>query len=94
MGGVDQWFVKVSWLEELVSVFSWAELDRFSLGHDEVSISEFWDVYGFSIALGSHLLVFRVMFLFCWRISMMFLALDLIGSWVELGFFIGMESLE
>ena len=28
---LDQWFVKVSWLWELVSVFWWLELDLFSL---------------------------------------------------------------
>ena len=33
--------VKVSWLEKLVSVFWWVELDLFSLEWNEVSSSEF-----------------------------------------------------
>ena len=33
----------------------------------------------------------RVMFLHCWRISLVYLALKLAGSWVELGFIVGME---
>ena len=28
---MDRWFVKVSWLGKLVSVFWWVELDFFSL---------------------------------------------------------------
>ena len=39
--GLDGWFVKVSWLGKLVSVFWWAELDFFSLECNEVSSSEF-----------------------------------------------------
>jgi len=34
----------------------------------------------------------RVMFLHCWRISMVCIALKLVGSWVELGFSVGMEA--
>ena len=37
-------------------------------------------------------LMLRVVFLFCWRISMVYLALELVGSWVELGFSVGMEA--
>ena len=37
--------------------------------------------------------VLRVMFLYCWRISLVCLALKLVGSWVELGFSVGMEAL-
>ena len=29
--GLDEWFVKVSWLGELTSVFWWMEFDLFSL---------------------------------------------------------------
>ena len=36
----------------------------------------------------------RVMFLHCWRISLVRLALKLVGSWVELGFNIGMEAFD
>ena len=31
------------------------------------------------------------LFLHCWRISLVCLALKLVGSWVELGFSVGME---
>ena len=33
----------------------------------------------------------RAMFLHCWRISTVCLALELVGSWVELGFSVGKE---
>ena len=36
----------------------------------------------------------RVMFLHCWRISMVCLVLKLVGSWVELGFSVGVEALD
>ena len=35
--------------------------------------------------------MFRVVFLFCWKIIMLCLALDLIDSWVELGFSVDVE---
>ena len=34
----------------------------------------------------------RTVFLLCWRISMVCLALELVGSWVKLGFSVGMEA--
>ena len=34
----------------------------------------------------------RAVFLLCWRISMVCLALELVGSWAELGFSVGTES--
>ena len=39
------------------------------------------------------LLMLRVVFLLCWRISMVCLALELVGSWVRLGFSVDMEIL-
>ena len=39
------------------------------------------------------LLMLRAVFQICWRISMVRLALELVGSWVELGFSVGMETL-
>ena len=36
----------------------------------------------------------RVMFLRCWRISLVCLALKLVGSWVELGFSVGLEAVD
>ena len=49
--GLDQWLVKVSWLEEIVSVFQWVELHLFSLQCIEESSSEFWGVCGFGMVL-------------------------------------------
>ena len=40
-----------------------------------------------------HLLMLRIVFPFCWKISMVCLSLGLVGSWVELGFSVGMETL-
>ena len=37
-------------------------------------------------------LMFRVVFMFCWRISMVCLALELVGSWVEHSFSVGVEN--
>ena len=51
--GLDEWPVKVSRLGKLVSVFWWVGLDFFSLECNGVSSSEFWDVCGFGVALGS-----------------------------------------
>ena len=34
----------------------------------------------------------RVIFLHCWRISLVCLALELVGPWVVLGFSVGMEA--
>ena len=77
--GLGQWLVKVAWLEELVSVFWWVELDVFSLMCSEVSSSESGRIYGFGMALAACLLIFRFVLLFFWRISMVCLALELVG---------------
>ena len=39
------------------------------------------------------LLIFSVVFLFCWRIGVVCLVLELVGSWMKLGFSVGMETL-
>ena len=55
-------------------------------------------VVSFDVSMGlawlwaACLLMLRGVFLLCWRISMVFLALEFIGSWVELGFSVGMEA--
>ena len=38
------------------------------------------------------ILMLRAVFLHCWRISVVCLALELVGSWAELGFSVGMEA--
>ena len=66
-------------------------MDLFSLKCNEVS-SEFWGVYGFDWLWAACLLMLRAVFLLCWRISMVCLCLEFVGSWVELGFSVGMED--
>ena len=51
--GLDEWLVKISCLEKLVSVFWWMELGFFSLECTEVSNNEFGDVSVFGVTLGS-----------------------------------------
>ena len=41
--------------------------------------------------LSACILMLRAMFPICWRISIVCLALELVGSWVELGFSVGTE---
>ena len=53
--------------------------------------------FGVSVGLAwfgeACLLMLRIVFLFCWRISMVCLALELVGSQVKLVFFsVGMET--
>ena len=45
-----------------------------------------------SMGLAACIFVLGVMFLLCWRISLVCLALKLVGSWVELGFSVDMEA--
>ena len=51
----------------------------------EVSMGLVW-------LLATCIFVLRVMFPLCWRISLVCLALKLVGSWMELGFSVGMEA--
>ena len=90
--GLDQWLLKVSWLGELVSVFLCVELDLFTMECSEVSSCDFWLYMGLVWLWAAHLLMFRVVFLFYWRISMVCLSLELAVSWEELGFSVGMET--
>ena len=77
---LDERLVKVSWLGKLALVFWWVELDLFSLECSELSSSEFWGVYGWLSSssssmglvwlLATCILMLGVMFLHCWRISL------------------------
>ena len=55
-------------------------------------------VVSFGVSMGlawlwaACLLMLRAVFLLYWRISMVHLALELVGSWVELGFKVGTEA--
>ena len=70
----------------------WVELELFSLECNEVSSSEFGGVLGLAWLSEASLLMLRAVFLLCWRMSLVCLALDLVGSWVKLGFIVGMEA--
>ena len=52
--------------------------------------------FGLSMGLASlwaaYLLMLSAVFLLCWRISVVRRGLELIGSWVGLGFSVGMEA--
>ena len=90
--GLDRWLVKVSWLGKLVLVFWWVELDFFSLKCNEVSSSEFWVSMGLIWLWEAYTLMLIAVFLGFWRISMVCVALEFVGSWVELGFNVAMET--
>ena len=83
--GLDVWLVKVSWLGKLASVFWCKELDFFSLQCNGVSSSEFWDGSICLVCLWvACILTLKAMFLCCWRICMVCLALELwllVGVW-------------
>ena len=55
-------------------------------------------VVSFGVSMGlawlwaACILMLRAVFLHCWRISVVCLALELVGSWAELGFSVGMEA--
>ena len=88
--GLNNWLVKVSWLGKLVSVFWWVELDFFFLEWSPVVCFEM--PMGLVWLWAACILKFRSMFLQCWRICVACLALELVGSWVVLGFSVGMEA--
>ena len=56
-------------------------------------VVHFWVSMGLAWLWEACILMLRAVFLRCWRISMVCLAPKLVGSWVELGFSVGMEAL-
>ena len=46
------------------------------------------------MTLGSLYLEAQAVFLCCWRICLVCLALELVGPWVVLGFSVGMEAFD
>ena len=72
-------------------MFWWVELDLFSLECNEVSSSEFWVSMSLAWLWIACILMLRAVFLGCWRISMVCVALELVSFWVELGFNVVME---
>ena len=89
--GLDQWPVKFSRLGKILSVFWWVGLNLFFLECNEVSNSQFGVSMGLAWLWAACLLMFYVVLLFCWRISMVCLALKLDSS-MEVGFSVGLES--
>ena len=73
-------------------MFCSVKLDLFSLECNKVFSSECWGVLHLTWLWATHHLMFRVVFIFCWRITMVCLALEFVGSRVELGFSVGMET--
>ena len=67
----------------------WVEIDLFSL---KCPVASFGVSMGLAWLWEAYLLMLRAAFLLCWRINMVCLALELVGSWVELGFSVGMEA--
>ena len=57
-----------------------------------MSSTEFGVSVGLAWLWAACILMLRAVFLHCWRISMVCLALELVHSWVELGFRVGMED--
>ena len=57
-----------------------------------MSSSEFWVSMGLAWLWAACILMLIAVFLGYWRISMVCLALELVCSWVELGFSAGMET--
>ena len=92
--GLYQWLVKVSWLGKLVSVFWWVELDFFSLECNEVSSNELSVVMVLEYLWTACILKLRAVFLCCWSICVVCLALELVGPRVVLGFSVGMEAFD
>ena len=88
--GLDEWLVKVSWLGKLALVFWWVDLSLWSAR--KCPVVSFEVSMGFVQLLATCIFVLRIMFLHCWRISLVCLALELVGSWVALGFSVGMEA--
>ena len=68
------------------------ELDLFSLECNEVSSSEFWVSMSLALLWVACILMLIAVFLGFWRISMVCVALEFVGSWVELGFNVAMET--
>ena len=75
-----------------MSVFWWLELDLFSPECIEMFSSSFGLSLGLVWLQATHLLMFRVVFLFCWRISVVCLPVEFVGSCVELGFSVGVKT--
>ena len=73
-------------------VFWCVELDLFSLDAMKCPVVSFWVSMGLAWIWAACILMFSAVFLRSQRISMVCLALELVGSWVELGFSVDMDA--
>ena len=55
-------------------------------------VVSFWVSMGLAWFWAACLLMLRAVLLLCWRIIIVCLALELVNSWVALGFSVGMET--
>ena len=55
-------------------------------------VMSFWVSVGLAWLWEACILTLRLVFLHCWRISVVCLALEFVGSWVELGFSVGRKA--
>ena len=90
--GLDKWVVKISWLEKLVLVFLWVRWISSLWSAIKCPVVSFEVSVGLVWLLATCILMLRAVFLHCWRISVVCLALELVGSCVELGFSVSMEA--
>ena len=74
---------------KLASVFWWVELDLFFL---ECNVVTFEVSMGLAWLWAACLLMFSIVFLFCLRIIVLCLVLDLVGSCVETAFSVSVET--
>ena len=89
-----------SWTSGLSRFLDWGSLFLCSGGWSWISLCSAvkCPVVSFGVSVGltwlwvSCVLMLGVVFLFCWRVSVVCLALELIDSWMELGFSVGIES--
>ena len=92
MVGLDIWLVEICGQGSLPwcsGGWSWIS----SLwGAIECPVVSFGVSVGLAWLWAACILMFRAVFLCCWRISLVCLALELVGSWVELGFSAGIEA--
>ena len=89
------------WATDLSRFSGWGSLCLCSGGWNWISFpwsSRKCPIVSFGVSMGlawlwaARLLMFSVVFLFCWRTNMVCLALELFHSRVELGFSVGVES--
>ena len=73
-------------------MFWWVELNLFSLECNETPSSEFWGVFGFGMTLGCLYFNAQGCVAMLLEISVVRLALELVGSWVELDFSVGVDT--